>query len=1224
MLKGIELHGFKSFADRTRLEFGEGISAVVGPNGSGKSNVVDAIKWVLGEQSVKKLRGSEMTDVIFSGSASRQSVGAAEVSLIFDNSAKIFDLETAEVQITRRILRSGEGEYLINRQPVRLKDVKDVLGGTGLGSQAYSIIEQGRVESLLQSSPIQRRVIFDEAAGITRFNAKKQEIQRRLERVDQNLIRLSDKVGEVENQLKMIKSQAGKAQLHRQYTTRLQELRIKSGISHWKKSTARISALLEEIETLSTAEKEAIELVEQLEKSVGEHNAFIEETNRQIGRIEGDVVAVQERISGEESTIEIQAEQVSQAESEILRLGCQLLELNVKSGDTEEMMRKTDDEIRKAKKFHAEIEISYQQCLELTETLAAECEQNQAQYDLLRNELEERNRKISRMSGELGGLGARVQSLTESRDKNVAQLQSFETQRRQITGQLEENNLTCSEIAENIEQGKVIIETLKNRKKRRLETINEQTQELFGYKQRLSGMTERVSVLEELLRKHEGLSPDAKSILQQPRGPNSPYQFVHGLVAELFRVEVEAAPLIELALGPKAQYIVVTPEPELIKLIERPRHQLTGRVEYMLLDTVSQPAPWIPGNGFDGRKGVLGRADRFIQTETFYAHLAQHLLGKTWIVENLTVAKMLYRESDDRTNFLTRSGEYLTGDGCLVLGPSSGVSGVITRRSELRTVVEQLQIVEEAVREKEISITVLKNRLNEDEQEIETATKEQQKIVSELESKKQVLQTLEEQLKNVDLQREQLQAEIAEIELQLEKAQADLDNAQSELAEMENDANATETKSIELRNTKEEREQARKEHAKKTTNVKIELARSEERLDSLKERIRQFEDRQMERQTLLDERRNRVKILEDRRDQASLAILKLESSLALLYVRKETLTDSVKTLLHDRVKTDERRNHAQSDLKKGQQEYNRIRGNIHTKQSERDRLEQEQKTLADRMRDDFEIEIDEAAEDEKWSDGDEKLIDETDISKEIDELRSKIQRMGGVNMDAIETLEELEKRFTSYSSQYNDMTNAKKMIEKTIEQVNVESQRMFEETFEGVRQYFQQLFQQLFGGGHADLKLEDEMSILESGVEIVARPPGKDLKSVSLLSGGEKTLTCVALLLAFFQFKPNPVCILDEVDAALDEGNIDRFARVIGDFRTKTQFIIITHSKKTMACASTLYGITMQDSGVSKPISVRFVDVGENGEILDGAGSQCEPPDNVFSIDSPSPRNEAA
>ncbi len=1248
MLKAIELHGFKSFADRTRLEFGEGISAVVGPNGSGKSNIVDAIKWVLGEQSVKKLRGSEMTDVIFSGSAGRQPLGAAEVTLSFDNSNKIFDLDTSEVHITRRIYRSGEGEYLVNRLPSRLKDIKDLLGGTGLGTQAYSIIEQGRVESLLQSSSTQRRVIFEEAAGISRFNAKKQEVQKRLERVDQNLIRLSDKVNEVENQLKTIKSQAGKAQLYRQYTARLQELRIQSSLVDYRKNTALKIALLDELEQLSAAEKEAQDLLEQYEKSAQETNRLVEESSGQIGRIEGEIVAVKEKIVSEESGIEFQAKEEKDLDKQIEHNSRQLLDLNVRSVDTEELMRKTHDEIFNSQKFHREIDATYRQCQETAERLAKEVEHKRDNALKLRKELEEKHRTISRISGELKGLQSRAQSLAASREKGQTQLEQSRLQLEESTRSLAELKQQCADLTDTVQTHKDSVETAKRQKSQRAEQFARLDQELQAYKHRYSDMSGRVAVLEELLNKHEGLSPGVREVLRNSRNPESPFRFVHGLVADLFRVDVESAPLIELALGLSAQHVVVSPEQELFEYINRNSHLFPGRVGFIVIDSDPHEKAESPGKNFSQYPGVLGRADHYVQTDPQYTHIARRLLEWTWIVENYTVAVSLFSQTRDQSNFLTVDGKYLTANGTLIVGTASGNSGVISRRSELRTLGEQLQLIETQIRDQEIRMTVHKNRIAEDEQELENLVKNHLEAVSNLDARRNALKSAEDRTAHFTTQHEQLRRETEALDEQYEKAQADLEEATREKTEREEAVAQIERDLERFVKDLEETERQNREQTKKTTNAEIELAKSEERLDFLKDRVRQFEDHQLERQHLLDDHQRRIRLLHERKEQAQLAILKLESTLALLYVKKETLVHSTKSLYETRTEAVAKRNHAQGELKKSQQEGNRLRNKIHAKQMELDRIEQEQKVLIDRMKEDYHIDLEEyeekqntinlenTAELENISQlpDDPQIIPITqtgpidtavadlsddEVAKEIETLRQRIQKLGGVNLDAIETLEELETRYTMLSNQYNDLASAKKSIEKIIEKINVDSQRLFEETFEGVKLHFQQLFQHLFGGGFADLKLEDETNVLECGVDIVARPPGKELKSVSLLSGGEKTLTCVALLLAFFRFKPNPVCILDEVDAALDEGNIDRFTRTIRDFRTQTQFLIITHSKKTMSCASTMYGITMQESGVSKPISVRFVDVGENGEILDTAEGEDDKKEdlNEFSIDTP-------
>ena len=1207
MLKAIELSGFKSFADKTRLEFVSGISALVGPNGSGKSNIVDAIKWVLGEQSIKKLRGNEMTDVIFSGSGTRQPLHAAEVTLTFDNSQRVFDVDASEIHIARRVYRNGDAEYLINRQISRLKDIKEILSGTGLGTQAYGIIEQGRVELLLQSTSLQRRAIFEEAAGISRFNAKKLEVQRRLERVEQNILRLSDIVKEVETQLRNTKSQAGKAQLYRQYTTRLQELRVHSAWLDWRKGSAQLEQSRDEIAGLTASEASLVEQVDAAEKQLTEYNRQFEDITRKSKEVVAEIAAVAERIAGDETTIELQSAQLEEIEAEIRRTGRQLLDLTHRNTDTDEMMRQTDEEIRTAAERHREVTAHYEQHQTLSEQVGAQFEVVEAKCDQLTRDLDANYRLTNRLAGEISGYESRQAGLVQSRLQNEKRLAAIRQQTVDSREQAARCRTLCEELVQKTERRTEQLEAVKKRRIERQEELEALRGELLELKQRQSGTAERINVLDELLKRHEGLSPGVKDVLRQPRTPDSPYRHVHGLVADLFRVHVEAASLIEIALGTAAQYIVVSPEVEIIRVIERSSNQLAGRVGFLWLDALANDAGLMRGSHFEGRPGVHGRADQFVETDPQYGFLARRLLGRTWLVETLAHAKTLYRESDGRTNFLTLSGEYLAADGTLIVGPLHGTSGLISRRSELRTLSDQLARIEADVRETELNREVLQSRLSEDEQDFERATREHQQAVSALESQRIKAANAEERLHQVESQAKTLEEESDSLDVQNEKAAIDLEVAGTQKEELDAKIETVEAERDAMKHRWNELDEQRRELAKKTTNSKIELAKSEERLAFLYDRRKQFEEHQKERLNLLAAHRKQNQQLKTRAEQATLAILRVESSLALLYHRKEEVADAAKAYEQSGNEIASERTSLNARLKQSQNELHTLRTERHKRQLELERVRQDLRTLAERMREDYDVAIAEwqppQAEREAESHVEREAASETvpnakpDFQSEIDELKANIQKIGSVNLEAIETLETLETRFTTISNQYQDLVNAKRAIEKIIDRINIDSQQLFEETFRGVKEHFLQLFQQLFGGGHADLILEDESNPLESGVEIVARPPGKELKSVTLLSGGEKTLTCVALLLALFSFRPSPICILDEVDAALDEANIDRFARVIKEFEVKTQFLIVTHSKKTMSAADTIYGVTMQDCGVSIPISVRFVDVGENGEI---------------------------
>ncbi|MDR1479358.1 MAG: chromosome segregation protein SMC [Planctomycetaceae bacterium] len=1223
MLRAIELSGFKSFADRIRIEFGSGISAIVGPNGSGKSNIVDAVKWVLGEQSMKRLRGNESTDVIFNGSADRAPLGSAEVTLTFDNSQKIFKLDTPEVHITRRIYRSGESEYQINRQQSRLKDIKDILNGTGLGTQAYCIIEQGRVESLIQSSPVQRRVIFDEAAGINRFNAYKQEIQRRHERIDQNLLRLSDIVTETDHKLKTTRNQAGKAQLYREYTTRLKELRIQSAIIDLQKRQNLSANLQAERDAFKKEIDKLTEESEQTEKLLSGVNNDIESADVVMRKFAGEAAALRERILGEESAIELQFTQADDLSSQIVRNWQSLTELNVRSIDIEELMRKTGEDIFKANKAKREVNETYCNLQNEDEELAVLCTKLQAELDVIRLDSDDKSRQSANLSGVVGGLESGISSQHRTIEQNNIRLTKLKQQREELSLQYNELNDAVDNIEDTVNHKKEQLHHTRERKSRRLNELTQLMHDLSEQKQRQSGMRERISVLEDLINKNEGISPGVREVLQQSRDPRSPFRHVFGLVADLLHADVESASLIDLALGQNSQYVVVSPKGELFRHIERNAAQFAGRVGFIWLDPNDEDPPWVKSRGFLGRNGVYGRADQYVKAKEPFMHLARRLLGRTWIVENMAVAVQLYKESNDQASFLTIAGELLTTDGALVVGPPNTSSGLIARRSELRNLTEQMALLDNEVQDIEIAVVVAKERAANDERDVDNESRDYQKAVAGYDSLVQKLSTVEEQLKNNNEQIANVSEEVDKLNTQLASMSDELEQTIETRSKLDAGVDALRLRHDGIREELAKAETKQSEHQQKTMEVKIALAKSEERLVSLNERKRQFEDHLTERQNMLAEYQQRSTMLERKREIILLAILQIESALAGMYLRKESLGNELTKVNENRNEIGSKRTKLQNEYKRLQHDLNKIRTKEHAKQLELERISQEQKTLAGRIREDYDIDVNEIIATKK-NDGEvneiinvTNNIDGTDAASDagktdaadidykeaIEDLRLKLQRIGSVNLDAIDELDDLETRYNSLSFQYNDMVNAKRSIENAIERINTSSQVLFEETFNGVRHHFIDLFQHLFGGGSADIVLENPSNVLESGIEIIAKPPGKELKSIMLMSGGEKTLTCVALLLAFFRYKPNPVCILDECDAALDEGNVDRFLRTIKEFENETQFIMITHSKKSMSIVSTLHGITMHESGVSTHAGVEFRNVNNNENLKENAAA---------------------
>lgn len=1216
MLKSIEIHGFKSFADRTKIELDGSICALIGPNGSGKSNVVDAIKWALGEQSAKRLRGDEMTDVIFNGSASRQALGSAEVTISFDNSKRLLPVPSDELHLTRRVYRSGESEYLINGQSARLKDFRDLVGGVGLGAQGYAVIEQGRVEALLQSTSDQRRSVLEDAAGISRFNAKKQEATRRLERVEQNLLRLSDIVSEIEAQLRKTKAQAGKAETWRKCSQRLQKLRTEVALYEWRMKTEARRKVSEETDDFDAFEASVSAKIQALEGTAASVAAEIAALDASLRDVEAELYTTREKIAADESGVDFQRTHIHEWRAEARRSAKQERSNVAKRAADASAALEAEKDLADARKTASQIQADFDKENAATEKLAADAAELGKTRDKLQHERETGVAETTRFAGDLATLETRRAALAAAFDQKSRQRAEVTTQQTELSETASRLQTDGAALEERRAASTERLDALRGRRDELKRKLRERQVELSDLERKRAAYDERAALLNDLLRKYEGVSPGVRETLNAMNNPSSPFRNAYGLVADLIRVNVEAAPLIELALGQTAQFVVVPPEPELFRYIERQGSRFAGRVGFIWLDpNPGKPIPFDPR--LENHPGVLGRADQFVETEPMFAGLVQRLLHRTWIVESVAVAKQLYRETEEPTNFLAADGSLLSADGTLVVGSSQGAAGLISRRSELASLSTETKSLNSDYEALGTEVAAIQNELAQVEAEYEAESTQSRETTRSLEALK-LRQTASRE------RDEQLKSRRAQIEKEAADLEAELKTTTDKLAALESERDAFNQKFADLEARLADAQKRldtmdadRQERTKRATNLKIELAKAEERIVFLEDRLRRLADARAEQARLSAELDHRARDLEDRIVKAERSVLASESQIAILYSVKETLAARAKAERSTLSELEKKRSDALCTLEANRAALEKRREAIRAKELSRERYAQEIKTIEERMREDYGVDV--ANVEYRLEDGPEELRTDSiradaDAApelvvptesksaharkKEIDELRRKLQELGSVNLEAIETLETLRTRYATLFNQYNDLLAARKSIQKIVERVNGDCRRLFEETFNAVRANFSAIFQKLFGGGKADLSLENPSNPLESGVEIVARPPGKDLRSLSLMSGGEKSLTCVALLLAIFQYRTSPVCILDEVDAALDEANIHRFANALQEFVPQTQFLVVTHSKKTTSTAKSIYGVTMEDSGVSKILSVHFDDVGEDGEII--------------------------
>ncbi len=1198
-LKRIILEGFKSFADRSEFDFGPGITSIVGPNGCGKSNVLDAVRWVLGEQSAKSLRGDAMADVIFSGSRSRKPANCAEVQLVFDNRSRLLPRDEDEISVGRLLYRNGDSEYRLNNHTCRLKDIRELLLDTGVGVDAYSIIEQGRVDRLLAASPVERREIFEEAAGISRYRVRRTEAQRKLERAQQNLLRLNDVLDELEKRLRSVKLAAGKARHFQEYDARLRELRSSFSLAEYHQlEQARIAA-----EADIAAREEQI-TARRTDLAAGdaeaaEQSAALQALDEQIQTAEGDLLALQadlsarqERIAGNERRSadldEARARRVAQAadaERRATELAEQLLAAEALLGEliaAEEQSAGVIDELGAARQA-ADQDFSAARALLEQERLATYDAGRRAA--LLQNQQTNLEQDRDRLTGQSLRLGQRREVVISEKAALGGRLEDA----RQRLGELD---ALIHERREALTRNDGATAALRG-------TLAECERKLAEAAQLRSGLLSRLDVLEGMERRREGVDAGTRTVLewvaptandtaagdsagtQVPSQTTARFGGVVGLAADLLRIDDPRLNALQAVLAGFESHVVVENAAHFVAAL-RERGTLPGALRVLALDRLLAPPVTFD---YAGSPGFVARAIDWVSCAPEHRTLAEHLLGRTIVVETIDHALAMAAGAGAGSIFVTLDGHTVGADGRLTIGtPEAG--GLISRKTEIRHVQGEVEEVESRQTLHGRERHELQQNLSDLSVQRESHTAELARLQREHgETRTAELRTADE------LQR--LERETANLDVEL----AGLRRAQDELAERygqiarQRATAAEEEQSHLLRldamtSGLREREAAQAAAAERLTAALVERTRISEKRSaaeqSLTDSRRRLTTLQAEHEAGLADAqrlaaqieqtqaalladRERVQIDGARREACHAGVLGLRERRQALRVRLEECSAYARDI--------------QRDIEEREAAVQQARLNLRETQVR-------QENLVQRIHDELGVALPDLyagyqAAERDWS----------AVESEIQELRQKIARLGHVNLDAITELEELSPRFDNMVAQKADLTDSIERLQSLITELDRESQSRFAASFEQIRENFQELFRKLFGGGKADVFLENPEQPLETGIEIIARPPGKEPQSLSLLSGGEKTMTTVALLMAVFKSRPSPFTFLDEVDAALDEANVERFNMMLAEFLSHSQFIVITHSKRTMQHADVLYGITMEEPGVSKRVSVRFDDV---------------------------------
>ena len=1178
-LKRLELQGFKSFADKTILEFMPGITTVIGPNGSGKSNISDAIRWVLGEQSIKSLRGAKSEDIIFAGTQNRKSLGFAEASLVFDNNDGKLPIEYAEVTVTRRIYRTGETGYFINKTPCRLKDILELFMDTGIGKDGYSIIGQGKIDEILSNKSEDRRHIFEEAAGIVKYRSRKEDSEKKLERAKLNLLRINDILAEIENNIEPLKIQSEKA---KKFLSLREELKgIEVGlflynIDLYKERLEKITADEEIMNATYESEENSQKLKNEEKNNLKlEINNLIEE----IEKMQNIGFESTNQIEKINSNINVSEERINNIKENNIRYETEINELNEKINELKEeekqKIAKKENLYNNKEKFEKELKEKEEELSKLTTKLSSK----QLEIENKKRIIEENTDNKYEMQNEINTQDVKVDSIiknvkskTEELDLTISELD----QSRLKKSEIEQNFLDIENKRNKIKNDLSEIENKKIEADNKIKTYELQINQL-GQEIRIK--ESRLKFLEETEKEKEGYTKSVKSLLKSAEVNEELKKGLHDVVANLINVKKEYEIAIEMALGASLQNVVTETEQDAKRLIEYLRNNNLGRVTFLPISAVN-------GKKLEKAhlniKGVIGIASDLVEYNNKYDGIFKNLLGRTVIVEDMEAGVAVAKKNSYSFRIVTLKGDIINSSGAMTGGSVQAKTvNILGRSREIEALKEELKSLNIKIKnkeeEKEKNIESIEDLLetiesletNLQEIDIEYATQKQKvelivenvdKLVSRMDKTKQEIENLNKQKTEIIEHKKQLIENLENLEEEIQKLNLEVEEF---VRVNKDDQTYIDNLNMDITNLKisvssfEESEMSIDEI---TERIKIDIKNNTLSLESKKDQIEKNKQEEVSLKAKIDELQNDiVKIKENVKNSGSkieeLKNNKNEKNTYLEKIEKEieeqfTRLQDIKEQL---VKIDIKKNKTSQDLE----------------------------DVVNKLWEEYELTPNNA-------DGFTKTTDQAKTQKEVNYLRTQIRDLGSINIDSIKEYQTLKERYDFMCEQRLDLENSMSKLKNVIsEMINI-MKTQFKDKFKLINKNFNEVFTELFGGGKAELILEDEEDVLNCGIDIRVQPPGKKLQNMTLLSGGEKAFTAIAILFAILKINPAPFCVLDEIEAALDDVNVNRYAEYLKKFSQYTQFLVITHRKGTMEAADTVYGITMEENGISKLLSMKL------------------------------------
>jgi chromosome segregation protein len=1234
-LHSLELLGFKSFADKTLFEFHEGVTAIVGPNGCGKSNVLDAVRWVLGEQSAKALRGGEMADVIFNGTDSRKPVGFAEVSLTFTNCGSELGVDWHDVRVTRRVYRDGNSEYLLNKTVCRLRDIQALFADTGVGRSAYSIMEQGKIDLILSSRPEDRRTVFEEAAGITKYKTQKREALRKLEATEANLLRIGDIIKEVKRQIGSLQRQAGKARRYQALHADLQVLDTHHSRGQLDELEKQASSAAREIHRLQEAEKAAHVQIEAGEDDLAARRRSLDEVDSEISDARAEVQRLQNEMATLRSQIEFNRQRAEEIGEVITRYTSDIAAAESKRSEQATQLQEADALIARTNQLLLSKEHEVEQ---LTEALQAARLERTAKDE----ELQALQLSLSKLEGRITNLQADLAGLTARREATALRLS-------ELTTSLEDANRSLAVAHSNLAAARTAMETERQTAEQRKQNLTDAEQnlhlnqaavasaekEIGRFERLIAEKQARLEVLRQMTEEGHGLEKGSQAVLKGLDDPERIRPAIAGALVASLNVEPEFVAALEAAFG-RNMHAVVLHDPNLAAdifhtLAEQKLGQAALAIASLSATVDHSASPQLP-------EGAVAWAIDKVDAPEELRPLVRNLLHRVAIVSDLRTGLELKRR-EPKLQFATLSGEFISTEGIVFGGTATAASDSMLGRRAIITGLEQEST---ALEEQRLAAGRAHTQAQE---QVDSATKAVDEARHSHEAAREKSSRSGVDILSAERAVAELERKFAELETEKKTLDQQVANAEDRIATLNRELQADRGNLENEQGLQVAAEQAREsarlreeEAAEKLNELRLAVATERQRHESLVHHREPMAARETELADLVGSRRADIERYQERLSRQARESEEAEARINEHASELEVAERKAEALAEERGARLSTVNEQEARLRALRDSLNDLRDSRGKEEVRQTQLQLRLENLVEHVMRRYQVDLREFTADtfafqktlsvitkkraggssapsldegdshetrgESPSPAERPIRREENLETLIAELTRQLDNMGPVNLDAVHEYDELEERYRFLETQNNDLTAARREVLDVISRINSTTQKLFAETFAQVRINFGEMFAEMFGGGRADLALLDENDPLNCGIEITAKPPGKQLQSVSLLSGGERTMTAVALLFSIYMVRPSPFCILDEMDAPLDESNINRFIKVLDRFVSQSQFIIITHNKRTIAKADILYGVTMEERGVSKLVGMKLeADRGSDGQLIRGRSS---------------------